>query len=79
MMSVVRLVATVDRIEGEYAVLLVPIGEQEAAVDWPVSLLPSGAGEGSKIKFSLSKDEDEEAAARQRVANLLKKLTEGTR
>ncbi|NLY29266.1 MAG: DUF3006 domain-containing protein [Firmicutes bacterium] len=78
-MSVVRLVATVDRIEGEYAVLLLPAGEQEVAVDWPVDLLPSGVQEGSKIKFSLSRDEDEEAAARQRVADLLRKLTEGTR
>ncbi|NLA58888.1 MAG: DUF3006 domain-containing protein [Firmicutes bacterium] len=77
-MSVVKLVATVDRIEGEYAVLLLPVGEQEIAVDWPVALLPSGVREGSKIKFGLSQDEDAEAAARQRVANLLRKLTQGT-
>ena len=78
-MSLVRLVATVDRIEGECAVLLLPAGEQEVPVDWPTALLPSGVREGSKIKFNLSRDEDAEAAARQRVADLLKKLTEGTR
>ncbi|HHV94423.1 MAG TPA: DUF3006 domain-containing protein [Firmicutes bacterium] len=78
-MSTVTLIATLDRFEGEYAVLLVPMGEQEVPVDWPAALLPAGVGEGSKIKFSLSRDEDAEAAARQRVAELLKKLTQKTR
>lgn len=74
-MSEVKMVATVDRIEGEQAVLLLPVADGEIPVNWPVSLLPSGAGEGSKIKFTLQEDPDTEAEARQRVVNLLEKLT----
>jgi len=74
-MSQVRLMATVDQIEGERAVLLLQVADDEILVHWPVSLLPSGVGEGSKIEFTLRKDRDAEAEARQRVADLLEKLT----
>ncbi|NMB45274.1 MAG: DUF3006 domain-containing protein [Firmicutes bacterium] len=75
-MSEMRVVATVDRIEGDKAVLLLPITGGEIPVPWPVSLLPSGVSEGSKLNFTLSIDRDAEAEARQRVADLLRKLTQ---
>ncbi|NLJ24273.1 MAG: DUF3006 domain-containing protein [Firmicutes bacterium] len=74
-MSEVKVIVTVDRIEGENAVLLLPKTGGELPVHWPVSLLPPGVGEGSKIKFTLSEDHDTETEARQRVADLLQKLT----
>jgi len=74
-MSEVKVTITVDRIEGENAVLLLPCGDGEFPVEWPLSLLPPGVSEGSKIKFTLSEDHDTETEARQRVADLLEKLT----
>lgn len=74
-MSEVKVVATVDRIEGEQAVLLLPVADGEIPVNWPVSLLPAGTGEGSRIQLTLKEDPDSEAEARQRVADLLDKLT----
>lgn len=71
----IKVIATVDRIEGEKAVLLLPVEKGEVSVAWPVELLPSGAREGSKLIISLQEDPEREREARQRVAGLLDKLT----
>ena len=42
--------ATIDRIEGEFAVLEI----EGRMVDFPLVLLPSGIGEGSQIEISVS-------------------------
>jgi hypothetical protein len=40
--------AVVDRIEGDYAVLVVG----RNAIDWPVDLLPDGVTEGSTVRLT---------------------------
>jgi len=48
----------VDRIEGDWAVLLV----DGQPVDWPVSALPPGAGEGSRLLVVLERVPAESSA-----------------
>ncbi len=64
--------AVVDRIEEDYAVLL--IGEEEARVDFPKHLLPRGVGEGAWLELNITHDPDAEAAQRQKISSLLDKL-----
>jgi len=61
--------ATIDRIEGEIAVLLIN-GEQ---VDFPASLLPD-AREGITLIFTVAADERGTAALQSRVDDLVRDL-----
>ena len=74
-MPELRVKATIDRIEADQAVLLLVTSQGEVQVNWPVALLPQGAGEGSKLDFLVNENRDAEAEARQRVSDLLDKLT----
>lgn len=62
----------VDRIEGDYAVLL--CGDREIKVNLPRELLPPGAGEGSILRISLELDEKGTREQRERISRLLDKL-----
>ncbi|WP_292462352.1 DUF3006 domain-containing protein [Methanolobus sp.] len=64
---------TLDRVEGDIAVLLVRDAET-IKVDIPVSLLPSGSKEGDILDISVVKDEKETDDAKQRVSSLIEKL-----
>lgn len=67
-----RVRVTVDRFEGNWAVLLV--GSGEARVNWPSRDLPPGVREGSVMWVDFRLDEDETGAARGRVSALIEKL-----
>ncbi|NMB25050.1 MAG: DUF3006 domain-containing protein [Firmicutes bacterium] len=70
--------ATIDRLEEDQAVLLLVTPHGEVSVNWPVALLPQGVGEGSKLDFLINENRQAEAEARQRVSDLLDKLTGGS-
>ena len=75
MMSNIRV--TVDRIEGDKAVLLIRNGEEEEII-LPVGLLPDEAGEGSILEISIEIDRQETARAEKRVKSLIEKLKNKT-
>lgn len=64
-MSVSKRVS-VDRVEGQIAVLM--DGRQEIRV--PSDWLPQGAGEGAWLRLEIAADAQTEAAARARVEGL---------
>lgn len=68
-----KFLATVDRIEGELAVLLVR-PDESAQILWPICALPEGAVEGAILDISVQVTEAETEAAAERVQSLLDKL-----
>ena len=74
-MADVKVQATVDRIEGDMAILLLSGDEGETPINWPLALLPPSVHEGSKLDINIKEDPGQEAEARQRVTDLLNKLT----
>lgn len=60
---------TIDRFEGNFAVVE---KEDKTFCDFPISLLPDGAKEGSALVISL--DEGEEAARKKRIEEKAKRL-----
>ena len=61
-----NVVVTVDRIEGDTAVLEVG----GAFVDWPLEALPAGAKEGSRYTLSFTPAASEMSEAEARLARL---------
>jgi len=65
--------ATIDRIEGKMAVLL--MGEDgKAKVNMPLSLLPEGSKEGDILSISIELDPEATEKAKERVAGMMEKL-----
>jgi len=65
--------ATIDRIEGKMAVLL--MGEDgKAKVNMPLSLLPEGCKEGDILSVSIELDPEATEKAKERVSGLMEKL-----
>jgi hypothetical protein len=64
--------AVVDRLENGYAVVL--FGEDEICMNIPLSLLPSGVGEGDCLKVNFEPDPDRTQERRAKIHNLLEKL-----
>ncbi len=64
---------TLDRIEGKNAVLLVREEESEKLIV-PLSLLPSGIGEGDIVEIEIRQDVLGTEQARERVVSLLDRL-----
>ena len=60
------MIVTVDRIEGDLAVLIVD-GTQ---VDWPVASLPPGAKEGSRYTVTFADAPSDLSEAEARLARL---------
>ena len=65
--------ATIDRIEGKLAVLLMG-DEGEVKLNIPVPILPEGSKEGDILDISFMRDEKATDEARKRVSNLMDKL-----
>ena len=63
---------TVDRFEGETAVLKVRPGEKQQIL-FPRELLP-GVDEGDILDITVENEEQETDAARERVSSLIEKL-----
>jgi hypothetical protein len=65
--------ATIDRIEGKMAVLL--MGEDgKAKVNMPLSLLPEGCKEGDILSVSIEQDPEATEKAKERVSGMMEKL-----
>jgi hypothetical protein len=65
--------ATIDRVEGKLAVLLIRDGES-IKLNVPLILLPEGSKEGDILDISIQKDEKETENAKNRVSGLIEKL-----
>lgn len=63
---------TVDRFEGEIAVLLVR-PEETKQILFPRELLP-GVGEGDILSITVQREENETEEARERVSSMIEKL-----
>ena len=63
--------ATIDRIEGEIAVL---IGEENTKLNIPLSLLPAGCKEGDVLNISIERDVAGTEQTKERVTDLMEKL-----
>ena len=67
------IACTVDRIEGQLAVLKLEDGQ---SLDWPIERLPGGVSEGSEVKIFLttakSEEEERERTAKAVLNELLK-------
>jgi hypothetical protein len=72
------LKVTLDRIEGDWAVLLIRPDEIHE-ISWPSSHLPHGAREGSILTIHMNVDAQETQAADTRVRSLLEKLQDRQR
>jgi hypothetical protein len=65
--------ATIDRVEGEIAVLL--LGDKgEFKLNFPLSLLPAGCREGDILNISIERDVVGTELAKERVSGLMDKL-----
>ena len=65
--------ATIDRIEGPVAVLIL-CEEESVQVNLPVSLLPPGCREGDTLLIRIERDRVATEAAQERVSGLIEKL-----
>jgi len=66
-----KFTAVIDRVEGDFAVLL--LGSEQVEVSFPLAFLPS-PHEGAVIEFALAEQPGEEQAKRAEVEGLLAKL-----
>ncbi len=65
--------ATLDRIEGEIAVVLVG-DEEDIKLDIPVSIMPEGSKEGDVLEITIRRDENATAEAKSRSAAIIERL-----
>lgn len=72
------LKVTLDRIEGDSAILLIR-PDETCRISWPSSHLPEGAKEGSILTIHMNVDVEETKAANKRVRSLLDKLQDKER
>jgi hypothetical protein len=64
--------ATIDRIEGQMAVLLA--GDEPVGFNIPLSLLPEGCKEGDVLNLAIERDLEETQDAKERVSSLMERL-----
>jgi hypothetical protein len=64
--------ATIDRIEGKIAVLL--LGDEGTKLNIPISQLPDGCKEGDILNMSFERDVVGTEQAKERVSGLMEKL-----
>ena len=64
--------ATIDRIEGNIAIVLV--GDEGIKLDIPLSLLPDGCKEGDVLNMSFERDVVGTEQTKERVSDLMEKL-----
>jgi hypothetical protein len=68
--------AVIDRVEGEFAVLLLG-DEGEFKLNLPLSLLPAGCRESDVLNISIERDPEATSQAKERVSGLMEKLKKG--
>jgi hypothetical protein len=64
---------TIDRVE-EGTAVLIPVENPQYRITVPLALLPAGSGEGDILDMAFEKDPAATAAAKERVAGLIKRL-----
>jgi hypothetical protein len=65
--------ATIDRIEGTLAVLVLR-DDESVRFSLPLSLLPAGSREGDIVVIGIERDREVTMAARERVSGRIEKL-----
>lgn len=65
--------ATIDRFEGDIAVLLIR-NDESIHIDFPRKLLPEGCREGDILDININRDIESTEVARERVSSLIEKL-----
>jgi len=68
----ITLKGVIDRLEGEYAVIV--LADREEQLLWPKEALPCGAREGVAVKVVLRLDREETARRERRVQDFLDEL-----
>ena len=68
-----KMKATIDRIEGKLAALLIR-NRENIKLNFPLILLPEVSKEGDILDISIHKDEKETEDAKERVSSLIEKL-----
>ncbi len=71
-----KFYGTLDRVEGDTAVILV--GEDGYTVEISKDLLPAGCREGDMIAIKLELKDRKTKEEKERVGNLIKKLSRGS-
>ncbi len=66
--------ATIDRIEGDVAVLVLDTRNPET-ITLPTALLPDGCREGDIVRLTLEPDPDATRIGRERIAGTIDRLT----
>lgn len=66
--------ATIDRVEGVLAILL--LENEEKTINWPLRFLPKGIKEGDILRVNLSIDEKVTEEQREKIMGLIEKLKE---
>lgn len=74
-MSIIQ--ATIDRFEGDRAVLL--LADSDQSVVWPREYLPSDAQEGDVLRVEVGIDREATNKARQEAAELLQAILDQNR
>ena len=69
--------AFIDRIEGEFAVLVLA-GDPPVQFDLPLRALPEGLGAGDHLLLRIDPDPEAATATLRRVEELQRELTEGS-
>ncbi len=65
--------ATIDRIEGKMAVLI-PLDDETARINFPVSLLPPDCREGDILMVEIERDIPGTKKAKERVSDRIERL-----
>ena len=64
---------TLDRFEGDYAILLAR-DDETISIDFPARLLPKKCKEGDILDITITRDVEETAETKKRVSKLIDKL-----
>ncbi|UNC91976.1 DUF3006 domain-containing protein [Candidatus Contubernalis alkaliaceticus] len=64
--------AVIDRIESNYAVVL--MGDEEIKINIPLDFLPKNAPEGSWLKITFELDAEETKKQEKKISDLIEKL-----
>jgi hypothetical protein len=71
-MKTVKVIAVLDRFEGEKAILL--LGDDSKHAMWPREALPEGSSEGQIFSFTIEVDKMATELARREVEELMREI-----
>ena len=73
-----EIYATIDRVEGDTAVLLIRPEEKED-IHWPIQKLPEDIFEGAILEIDIEIDHEQTEDAEKRVVDLIERLKTKTK